>query len=308
MPRRSSPALASIVAFATWTCFAATAGAQPAPPPVSAPSTPPPPPGAPPADAPPQEPPLTAPPPGGPSDPTPPAPIAPDAAPPEASRPAETKPPVAERGGDARAAAAAKTKPADGDGDGSTEEKPEWQTAPAKRRGGFAMGVVAGGGFGAANGFPNDSKKIGYASAYTESGIGLAFASNLWIGGALADWVTFGFGADFSTIASDGYRSESGMVFFHTDVYPLYPVGGILRDLGVSFDFGTGAATAKDADAQKVIDGAGPSFIQTSVFLEAIPFWKVRLGPFIAEHYTFSSSIRRPMMLAGLRMSLYTSP
>lgn len=244
------------------------------------------------------EPPLAAP---------PPQPTEPETTSPDAARGA---PPITKADEDARAPAASpakKTTPAKADED-AEPEKPAWETARAERRGGFAMGVVAGGGFGAANGFPNDAKKIGLASAYTESGIGVAFASNVWAGGALADWLTFGFGADFSTVVNGDYKSEGAVVFFHTDVYPLYPVGGILRDLGVSFDFGTGAANATDEAGQKVIDGAGPSFLQTTVFLEAIPFWKVRLGPFIGEHYTFSSSIRRPVLLGGLRMSIYTSP
>lgn len=184
-----------------------------------------------------------------------------------------------------------------------------WETAPHEHRGGFAIGLGLGGGVGASNGFPADAKKIGRIDDYTESGLGFAGASGLWIGGALADWLTFGLGGGFSTILNADTRSPAPILMFHTDVYPLYALGGPLRDLGVVADFGLGFPTtvATEGDAL-LIDGAGASFLFAGAFWEGISAWKMRFGPQLGGHYMWSETIRRPALILGFRGTLYTDP
>src|SRR4051794_10450520 len=73
-------------------------------------------------------------------------------------------------------------------------EGPPKQTYKATRRGGFMVGVDLGFGVGSIVGYPNDVKKIGFASAYTVTGARPASLGEAWIGAALTDWINFGLG------------------------------------------------------------------------------------------------------------------
>lgn len=189
------------------------------------------------------------------------------------------------------------------------DKKKAWETAPAKHRGGFAMGLMIAGGLGASNGYPSDSKKIGREDYYTESGLGFMGAPAGWIGGALADWLTFGLGGGFSAIVNADTKSPSPFVFFHADVYPLYPLGGQWRNLGLMGEAGLGFPKTVSADTDEtLIDGGGSSFVLAGVFWEGIQAWKIKMGPYLATHYMWSDSIRRPSALLGFRISLYTLP
>lgn len=189
------------------------------------------------------------------------------------------------------------------------DKTPAWETAKAERRSGFAMGLSVGAGLGASNGYPNDAKKIGRAAYYTESGLGLGTGSALWIGGALADWLNFGFGFGYSNVFAKGSSSPAPLAFFHNDVYPLYPLKGLFRDLGATFELGLGfPKTVASKTQQTVIEGGGSSFIYGGVFWEPLKVWKLRMGPFVGAHYLFSESVKRPLALGGFRMTLYTAP
>jgi hypothetical protein len=189
------------------------------------------------------------------------------------------------------------------------DKPPRWETAKPERRGGFAMGMSVAAGLGASNGYPNDSKKIGRSAYYTESGLGLGTGSGIWLGGALADWLSFGFGFGFSTVIAKGSTSPAPLGFFHTDVFPLYALGGGLRDLGTTFEFGLGfPKTVATKTETTIIEGGGSSFVFAGVFWEPLKVWKLRMGPLVGAHYLFSESIKRPLALAGFRLTLYTAP
>lgn len=191
----------------------------------------------------------------------------------------------------------------------SVEPDKAWETAPADHRGGFAIGLLASAGLGASNGYPADAKKIGRLAFYTESGLGFMGAAGGWLGGALADWLTFGVGGGYTVIVNGDTFSPAPFAFFHADIYPLYGLGGALRNLGVMADFGLGFPTTEDSETEEtLIDGTGASFIQAGIFWEGIEAWKLKMGPYIATHYMFSETIRRPSGVLGFRISLYTHP
>jgi hypothetical protein len=189
------------------------------------------------------------------------------------------------------------------------ESAPAWEDAPAEHRGGFAMGLGVGLGIGAANGFPNDAKQIGREAFYTESGLGLATGGSLWIGGALADWLTVGVGGGFSRIFADGVQSDAPIMLFHSDVYPLYTLGGAWRDVGAVFDMGLGFPKAVDtATDETLIDGSGASYVFVGATYEGIELGPLKLGPYAGLHHMFSQTIRRPLALVGFRVSFYGAP
>jgi hypothetical protein len=182
-----------------------------------------------------------------------------------------------------------------------------WQNAPTTRRGGFVVGGALGFGVASIAGFPNDVKKIGYAPYYTATGVRPTFTPELWIGGALTDWITFGIGVTLSGIyGHDKDTSIAGM--FHIEVFPLFYVSEKLRDLGVMLDAGTGTASVTDASGTELVDGSAASLVGGGVFWEPLVVAKIRGGPFLMGNYMWSDTARRPALFAGWRMSLYTKP
>jgi hypothetical protein len=205
------------------------------------------------------------------------------------------------------APAAPATSPAPAEPPAPVEPTPAWQTAPTTRRGGFVVGAAVGLGVASIAGFPNDVKKIGYAPYYTATGVRPTFSPELWIGGALTDWITFGIGVTLSDLVGpDKGTSVAGM--FHIEVFPLFYVSEKLRDLGVMLDAGTGTASVRDAGGTQLVDGSAASLVGGGVFWEPIAAWKIRGGPFLMGNYMWSDTARRPALFAGWRMSLYTKP
>lgn len=220
---------------------------------------------------------------------------------------------VAARTSVASAQEAAAEKPAEpADKAAPEDKKPDddkaWETAPHEHRGGFAVGLSLGGGFGAANGFPNDATKIGRLDYYTEGGLGITSASGLWLGGALADWLNFGVGFGYSMILNGDTRSTTPLMFFHTDVFPLYPLGGPLRDLGAVLEVGLGFPETTDVETDEILISGTSSYLMAGAVWEGIKAWKFRFGPMIAGHYMWSETLRRPALILGFRGTLYTSP
>ncbi|MEP7121433.1 MAG: hypothetical protein ABJE95_11005 [Byssovorax sp.] len=190
----------------------------------------------------------------------------------------------------------------------SAKESPAWDTARATHRSGFVVGLAIGTGVTAFSGYPNDSRKIGLASHYTETGASIGGTFSLWIGGALSDWFTFGIGFTGGNmpLLSDQKAAAGGLIF-HVEAYPLFTRGGHLRDLGIFFNAGTGSAsvTPKDSD-KKLIDSGSASVIGGGPFYEGFKLWKTKGGPFVEGSYIWSDSVRRPGVFFGWRTSLYT--
>jgi hypothetical protein len=199
--------------------------------------------------------------------------------------------------------------PARAEGPPPSGEK-AWENEKPTRRGGFTAGIAVGAGLASFAGFPNDAKKIGYARYYTATGASLSSTFSLWLGGALSDWFVFGIGFTGSSMPFlQDQKATSGGLLFHVESFPLFPLGGKLRDVGVTLDFGTGSATVtgKTVD-DKLIDGGGCSLFGGGVFYEGIRFWKMAMGPFVSGNYYWKDTVRRPAIFAGWQTSLYTGP
>lgn len=184
-----------------------------------------------------------------------------------------------------------------------------WEKAPATRRSGFVVGAALGGGLASIVGFPNDAKKIGFAPYYTATGARPAPAFELWIGGALTDWFTFGLGFTGGSLLLTGDTKATATAgLFHVEAFPLFYVSEKLRDLGVMLDVGTGNASVKSKTDVKLVDSSSASLVGGGVFWEPARLWRFRGGPFLMGNYIWSDTARRPGVFAGWRMSLYTGP
>ncbi|WP_437569655.1 hypothetical protein [Sorangium sp. So ce542] len=234
---------------------------------------------------------------------------------------AESPPPARDAGTAAAAAPPpgnAVPDPGGADGQPGTAPRPAGDApvtdplfAPRKavRRSGFTAGIAGGLALGSAAGFPNDIQKIGYERHYTETGVGVGGGGYAWLGGVLADWLTFGLAFGGHGLSAADHGALAGGAMFHTEVFPLFSLGERWREVGVIVDAGTGVAytTPDDSDAD-VIDGALPARIGGGVFYEGIRLWKVSMGPWLYADYTWSTSVRQPGFYLGWRTALYTGP
>jgi hypothetical protein len=182
---------------------------------------------------------------------------------------------------------------------------------PAKttRRGGLVIGLAEGFGAMSVVGYPNDVQKIGYAPYYTATGARGGPLAQLWVGVAFSDWLTFGLGFTGSTFLDKGgheARSDGGV--FRVEAFPLFSLGGRLRDLGVMFEAGLGSASVTDAMNNKLVDGGAASIIGGGVFYEGFRVWKLAQGPFLMGDYLWSDTALRPGIFLGWRMSFYSKP
>jgi hypothetical protein len=184
-------------------------------------------------------------------------------------------------------------------------EEPAAEAMPT-RRNGFTIGLDAGPGIASIVGFPNDEKKLGYAHWYTVTGARPALVGEAWIGGAFTDWFIFSLGITASPIfaAQGGNTAKSVAGMFHIEAFPLFPLGGRWRDLGIRFDAGTGAATVSNAQDVKLVDSSAASLIGGGVFYEGVGRTRrFAQGPFLMGNYIWSDTARRPAIFIGWRAS-----
>jgi hypothetical protein len=204
---------------------------------------------------------------------------------------------------------AATNQPAPGPERSSGSERASWETAQATRRSGFTAGVLAGMSFGTVAGYPNDLGKIDNPS-FRAATSGVGPSGMLYLGGALTDWFTFGFGLSRSSYGSSRLATASTAYLFHIEAFPFFARGGKLRDLALFANFGTGTATiVRRADETELSSSGSLSIVGLGALWEA---WRLgghlALGPYAAWHYEDSSAMARHFGELGLRGAFYGGP
>lgn len=178
---------------------------------------------------------------------------------------------------------------------------------PAERRADFMVGTHVGLLIGSARGFPSDFDKVGVDEFEADTGTVATFGSSFWIGGALQDWFTFGLGGLAVALSGNDLETSGGAFFVRLEFFPLYPLGGSLRDLGLAASFGTGGVSI-ERDGKEQADGAGVSVVGASAFWELLRWHGLAFGP--AVDYTFMTmrSIDVHLAQVGLRTAWYSGP
>jgi hypothetical protein len=185
------------------------------------------------------------------------------------------------------------------DSGGADYEPPE-----PERRYGFAFGLSYGAGYGSALGYPNKLGEIDNPE-FEQSVGGFAVASQIWVGGTLRDWFTFGLGLS-SRVAQEGeIQAQNGAFVVHMEGFPLWSLGGEWRDLGLMMETGAGGAIIADQDQEVLADGGAMSVLGFGAFYEPWQLWHFSFGPGVAYHYEFSQSLSSHVVTAGFRTAFY---
>ena len=195
------------------------------------------------------------------------------------------------------------------EGPPEADDTASWENAPATRRSGFTAGVLAGMSFGTVAGYPNEFSKIDNV-AYRAATSGVGPAGMIYLGGALTDWFTFGFGFSRSSYGSSRMVTSGSTYLFHIEAFPLFFRGGKLRDIAVFADFGTGTATIqRRSDDGQYSSSGSLSAVGLGAFWET---WRlaghIALGPYASGHYQDSNAMTRYFGEFGVRGAFYGGP
>lgn len=187
-------------------------------------------------------------------------------------------------------------------------DDPVMRPVVSERRRIFVLGLSLGATLGSASGFPNDPTKIGLISNYTDTGIGAGFGARAWAGFALRDFLIFGATAGVIGIDAGDKVFFGGTAGFHTEIFPLYSLGGSFREIGLAVEtgVGTGIVTLGDDTNNLLVDGGLTSSFGASAFYEGFRFGpKVSMGPYLGYDYIWSGSMRGGAFVLGWRTALY---
>ncbi|HVZ35536.1 MAG TPA: hypothetical protein VG963_24090, partial [Polyangiaceae bacterium] len=174
-------------------------------------------------------------------------------------------------------------------------------------RSGFSVGVAGGLLLSAAHGFPNDVEKIGIAQYEAGTGLGVSSGGSLWLGGAVADWLSLGVGFTGGSNRASHTRSSGGSLEVRVEAFPLYDRGIAWQDLGFLFCAGTGSYTI-ERDGATVAQGQATSAIGLGVFYERWRLGHFSFGPELEYQHQFSRSLTLQSVMIGLRTAFYAGP
>jgi hypothetical protein len=177
----------------------------------------------------------------------------------------------------------------------------------AERRSDLALGASAGLLLGTASGYPNEIDKIDVPRYESTTGFAAGTAFSFWLGGALADWFTFGLGPTFlSGSGSSGSMGGFGLLV-KVEAYPLYGMGGPLRDLAFFADFGAGDLDIEGEPVDSA-DGGFTSVAGLGSAYELIRFGHFAFAPTAEYLLVRSPSVTAHAAVLGARVVFYGGP
>jgi hypothetical protein len=183
----------------------------------------------------------------------------------------------------------------------------------AQRRSDFVLGFSPGLVLGGTTGYPNEIDKIDEPAWKASSGFAAGFGFEAWLGGALTDWFTFGVGGGYFGGNGGSGNTSGGAFLIRVETFPLYKLGGTLRDLALFGNFGAGVLTLKGDDKGNGAERARAESGFASVGGAGLAYELIRskhlaVAP-TAEYILFASeSVHAHQALLGVRVVFYGGP
>jgi hypothetical protein len=179
----------------------------------------------------------------------------------------------------------------------------------ATRRKGFTVGVVGGLQIVEATGTPTAFEERNPAHR-TDTGLTLVpLAATVFVGGAFTDWLSLHVGGTASHFERSGLAMTQAAFVFRLEAWPLFPLGGVLRDIGVGGEFGTGMSQVTDSrTGDELADGGGLSLIGVNVFWDAARLGGLGVGPFVGYVRSSNETFLQQAGWLGLRTVFHAGP
>jgi len=168
---------------------------------------------------------------------------------------------------------------------------------------GFSPGLVLT----SASGYPNKIDKLNVPEYEATSGLAYGPGFEVWLGGALTDWFSFGLGAMSFHGTGSGSKTTAGAGLFRVELFPLYTLGGGFRDLALFANFGAGGLGLSGKEHRHGESGLA-SVGGGGVAYELLRAWHFAFAP-SAEYMLISSqSLTANQVLIGVRGVFYGGP
>jgi len=177
----------------------------------------------------------------------------------------------------------------------------------AERRADVVLGASAGLLLGTGSGYPNEIDKIDESRYESTTGFAAGTAFSFWLGGALADWFTFGVGTTLLGGSGSSGKMNGFGLLVKVEAFPLYGKGGPLRDLAFFADFGAGSF-AIDGEPADEAEGGFTSMAGLGSAYELFRFGHFALAPTAEYVLIRSPSVVSHSAILGARVVFYGGP
>lgn len=156
-------------------------------------------------------------------------------------------------------------------------------------------------------GYPNVGEKIGDPAFETITGMAFSSGGAVWLGVAVADWLSVSFGVLGGSFRKSGRDASLAAFQFRMEAFPLYSLGGAWRDVGVLASSGVGQFQVENAGDQ-LVDGGGASAVGLGAFYEPIRWAGFAMGPQFEYTAQFAENLSAYALILGWRTAFYADP
>jgi hypothetical protein len=184
--------------------------------------------------------------------------------------------------------------------------------ADHRYRSGFAVGLSLGAGLGSASGYPNNSQDIGNPAYYSAGGFMAGGYGQLFVMGALSDYLSFGFWFGHSSLRNADWRSDGNGGGFRIECFPLVGIFPALQGLGILANLGIGSGTLTSTNPSLPQANGTQSFAGAGLFHE----WgfayghdgHFAFGPALEFDAIWSQPFEQHGVVASARLAYYGGP
>ncbi len=192
---------------------------------------------------------------------------------------------------------------------GDTERKKDPAVEARTVRSGLVVSLMLGAGIAGSSGYPNNSNQIGDPAYFSSSDVMVGSTGGFFIGGALADYLNFGFFFESQSFKSHSWQSRVSGFGLRVETFPLVYAVPTLKNLGAFADFGIGSAKL-DVVAPGYPEASGvQSFVGLGVMYEWTIFHlfggHAVAGPTLEYDSVFSQPISSGSGILGGRIAFY---